>query len=559
MLQPAHQSNGRRDSDKKPAALEARSNGAPFEIGGEPLGPETLWKGALQALHPRSHLKVAFAPEALDRVAQASALLDKLVASEEPVYGVNTGFGFFANVVIPPERIVALQKNIVRSHCCGVGDLLPRDIVMAMWLIGLNTICRGHSGVRVQTLHTITRVLEAGILGEVPSQGSVGASGDLAPGAHTVLTLLGEGRCTMPVGDRIETMPAGDALARIGVAPLELGPKEGLSLINGTHLSTALAVKAWYEGQYLLKVANLAAAMTIEALGGDRKGCAELVTRAHGHPGTIACGREVSAWLGPSSQLSAHHAESHWIQDPYSLRCVPQVHGAVWDELQTSTKTLEYEINAVTDNPLLFPEEHAVCYGGNFHAIYPARVSDRLASAFATLANISERRISQTMLAPRKHLPTFLVNDGGVNSGYMMAHVSAAALVSEAKSQCFPASVDSIPTNVTQEDHVSMGPIAGVKANRVADMLRRVLAIELLTAAQGLYLMRPLKSSPRLEEAYQRIRELVPPLDEDRALTDDIETVVAAIRDHKILPEPGPNANGGANGRNGASHRNGHS
>ena len=209
----------------------------------------------------------------------------------------------------------------------------------------------------------------------------------------------------------------------------------------------------------------------------------------------------------------------------------------MWDELHSSASILEHEINAVTDNPLLFPDENEVCYGGNFHAIYPARVSDRLASAFATLASISERRISQAMLAPRKHLPTFLVNDGGVNSGFMMAHVTAAALVSEAKSQSFPASVDSIPTNVTQEDHVSMGPIAGIKANRVVDMLRRVLAIELLSAAQGLHLMRPSRTSPRLEEAYARIREFVPPLDEDRVLTDDIELIVEQIHDRKVLPE----------------------
>jgi histidine ammonia-lyase len=534
MLQPRHATNGRRGPEQDPGAAETGAAVSKMTLGTGSIGPAALWEAAQQALDPKKRLRIHYSREAVERVDRARALLDKLVAAEEPIYGINTGFGFFANVVIPPEKIVALQKNIVRSHCCGVGDLLSRDIVMAMWLIDLNTICLGHSGVRIETLASIARVLEAGILAEVPSQGSVGASGDLAPGAHGVLALLGEGRCTMPVDGKIVRMAASDALERIGQKPLELGPKEGLSLINGTHLSTALAVKAWYEGTYLLKVANLAAAMTIEALGGDRHGCAELVTQAHGHPGTIACGREVSALLGRSSQLSAHHTANHWIQDPYSLRCVPQVHGAVWEELDNGGNTLEHEINSATDNPLLFPDEDAVCYGGNFHAIYPARVSDRLTSAFSTLASISERRISQTMRAPRGHLPTFLVNDGGVNSGFMMAHVTAAALVSEAKSQSFPASVDSIPTNVTQEDHVSMGPIAGTKANRVVDLLRRVLAIELLTAAQGLHLMRPLQTSPRLEEVYQRIREAAAPLDEDRMLTDDIEAVVSMIRDRRI-------------------------
>lgn len=539
MLQPTHASNGR-SAAKKGARVPATA-GAQLTFDGSQLRPGELWRAASTALDPHARLQIQYSREVIDHVKQATALLDKLVAAEEPVYGVNTGFGFFANVVIPPDRIVDLQKNIVRSHCCGVGELLPRDVVMAMWLIDLNTVCRGHSGVRFETLEMITRILHAGILADVPAQGSVGASGDLAPGAHTVLALLGEGRCTMPVDGTIVPMNAADALDRIGERPIQLGPKEGLSLINGTHLSTALAVKAWYEGKYLLRVANLAAALTIEALGGDRKGCAELVTRAHGHPGTIACGDEVSAWLGRSSELSMHHAENHWIQDPYSLRCVPQVHGAVWEELDHGGRTLEYEINAVTDNPLLFPEEGAVCYGGNFHAIYPARVSDRLASAFATLASISERRISQTMKAPRGHLPTFLVSDGGLNSGYMMAHVTAAALVSEAKSYSFPASVDSIPTNVTQEDHVSMGPVAGLKANRVVDLLRRVLAIELITAAQGLHLMRPLKTSPRLEEVYEAIRQHVPPLDNDRVLTSDIEAVTDLLLHGRLAVDVGQN------------------
>ncbi len=535
MLKPAHTANGRNGAEVRESTASV-ATGIPLLLGQGALGPKTMWEAARHALDPNQHLRIELASEAKKRIRDATLLLDRLVASEEPVYGINTGFGYFANVVIPPEKIIELQKNIVRSHCCGVGELLSRDIVMAMWLIGLNTICRGHSGVRLETVEAIGRMLGAGILGNVPSQGSVGASGDLAPGAHAVLAVIGEGNCSAPVEDRFVQMPAREALNRIHEPPIELGPKEGLSLINGTHLTTALAVKAWYEGQYLLRVANMAAALTIEALGGDRRGSNALVTRAHGHPGTIECGRDVSEWLGPSSQLSARHKDTHWIQDPYSLRCVSQVHGAVWEELQTSAVVLEREINAVTDNPLLFPEENEVCYGGNFHAIYPARVSDRLASALTTLASISERRISQSMLAPRKHLPTFLVDGGGLNSGFMMAHVTAAALVSDAKSQSYPASVDSIPTNVTQEDHVSMGPIAGMKANRVVDMLRRVLAIELLSAAQALSLARPLKPAPRLEEIYERIRDFVPPLGEDRVLTDDIEMIAEKLQTRQILP-----------------------
>lgn len=537
MLQQTSTSNGQSKADRSRANGKSTASSEKITLGDASLAPSTLWKYAQFALDPRKRFKIEYSPDAINRVASASDLLDKFVAAEEPVYGVNTGFGHFANVVIAPEKIIALQKNIVRSHCSGVGEPLSRDMVMAMWLIGFNKFCRGHSGIRLGTLKAVTSMVEAGVLGCVPSQGSVGASGDLAPGAHAALTVIGEGWCTAPAGSKFVRMPAASALRRIGAKPLELGPKEGLSLINGTHLTTALAVKAWSEGEYLLKVANLAAAMTIEALGGDRMTCAEPTMRAHGHPGTIACGKELADWLGESSQLSARHRESHWIQDPYSLRCAPQVHGAVWEELQHSETVLEREINAVTDNPLLFPDEGMVRYCGNFHAIYPARVSDRLASAFATLSSISERRINQSMKAPRGHLPTFLIKDGGLNSGFMMAHVTAAALVSEAKSLSFPASVDSIPTNVAQEDHVSMGPVAGLKTLRVLENLRRVLAIELLAAAQGLYLMRPLRASPRLEDAYTRIRELVSPMVEDRVLSDDIEIISEMIQQRKIILE----------------------
>ncbi len=518
--------------------LRVADDRAKITLGTEVLEPATVWEVAQTALEPGARLKIEYTVEARHRIQLAADLLAKLVDAEEPVYGVNTGFGHFANTVIPPEKIVELQYNLVRSHCCGVGDRLSRDLVMAMWLINLHTICRGHSGVRVKTVEAIARILESGILACVPSQGSVGASGDLAPAAHAAAAILGEGRCTMPRGDEFVELPAADALAQIEARPVELGPKEGLSLINGTSLTTALGIKAWYEGRYLLRVANLAAAMSIEALGGSRSICAELTTRAHGHPGTIACGREVAGWLGRSSELAKLDLNGHWIQDPYSLRCVPQVHGAVWEELEVSGEVLEREINAVTDNPLLFPDEMATLYCGNFHAIYPARVNDRLASAFATLACIAERRINQAMRAPRGHLPTFLVNNGGVNSGFMMAHVTAAALVSESKSLSFPASVDSIPTSLNQEDHVSMGPIAGMKANRIAENLRRVLAIELLTAAQAFSLKRPHKPAPRLEEVYRRIRDLVPPLEKDRNLSGDIERVARMIQQREIIPDP---------------------
>jgi histidine ammonia-lyase len=500
-----------------------------------PLSPSALWEFSRNALDPNKHLRIRYSPQATDRMERAAEFVAKLAASEEPIYGVNTGFGHFANVVIDPDRIVELQYNIVRSHCCGVGELLSRDMILAMWLIDLNTICRGHSGIRVETMQAIARILEAGILGSVPSQGSVGASGDLAPGAHAALTIIGEGRCTMPHEGEFVELTAAEAMRRAGLQPVRLGPKEGLSLVNGTMLTSALAVKVWYEGCYLLDIANLAAAITIEALGGSRMVCSEHATKAHGHPGTIHCGRQMTVWLDTSSELSAFHADNHWIQDPYSLRCAPQVHGAIWEELQASESVLECEINAAADNPLIFPDEMMALCCGNFHAIYPARVCDRLASALTTLASISERRISHAMRAPRGHLPTFLVNDGGVNSGFMMAQVTAAALVSESKSLSFPASVDSIPTNLLQEDHVSMGPIAGMKAVRIVANLRRVLAIELLAAAQALDLMRPRKASAQLQEVHARIRQFVAPLDKDRSLSEDIELIAQKIQEREIL------------------------
>ncbi len=535
MLQPTSKLRVRtRVPLSSPGARESAYD-AVITLGSMSLTPGELWEFARHALDPGKRLAVRYSSEAIERMEQAASMVARLAASEEPVYGINTGFGHFANIVIPPERIVELQYNIVRSHCCGVGELLSRDLVMAMWLIDLNTICRGNSGLRVETMESIAQVLEAGILACVPSQGSVGASGDLAPAAHAAQAILGEGRCTMPHKGEFVELTAAEAMRRAGLQPVRLGVKEGLSLVNGTMLTTALAVKAWYEGCHLLEIANLAAAMTIEALGGSRMVCSELATGAHGHPGTIHCGRQMREWLGSSSELSAVHVEKQWIQDPYSLRCAPQVHGAIWEELQASEAILKREMNAAADNPLVFPEEMTALCCGNFHAVYPARVCDRLASAFATLASISERRISHAMRAPRGHLPTFLVNDGGVNSGMMMAQVTAAALVSESKSLSFPASVDSIPTNLLQEDHVSMGPIAGMKANRIVENLRRVLAIELMAAAQALDLQRPREASARLEEIRTRIRRFVPTLEKDRSLSEDIEELAKRIHDRDIL------------------------
>lgn len=511
---------------KSKSSLKSTRNGDTLVLGTQELTPDRLWAFAAKANDFSHKKRILIDRAATSGIDAAANMVHKIVLDEQKTYGINTGFGYFADVVITPEELQKLQYNIIRSHCCGVNSPLSRDLTMGLWLINLNKLCQGHSGVRLKTIEAIIEHLQKGILADVPSRGSVGASGDLAPLAHATRATIGEGLCTYPDSDgQIVHGPAKDALKACGVSPITYGPKEGLSLVNGTALSTVLAIKAWYEGKKLLRLMNMSAAMMTEALGGSRSACKAYTLQAHRHLGTYYCGTDMANWLGEGSEMSAPHQESHWIQDPYCIRCAPVVHGAVHTALEQAEEVLSDEINAATDNPLVFPEEIEVANCGHFHAIYPARVSDSLASAFATLANISERRINQAMCSKRKHLPTFLVKDGGVNSGFMMLHVTAAALVSEAKTLTFPASVDSIPTNVQQEDHVSMGPNAGYKALRIMELLRDVLVIELICVAQAFDLQKPLRPAERMIPVYEHIRTLVPYLSEDRSLSEDVEAV----------------------------------
>lgn len=512
-------------------------------FGDQDLSACNLWAAARTAVRAGRDLRLDISAIARERISQAAGFVHRVARRNKPVYGINTGVGHFANVVIPPDKIAALQTHLIRSHCCGVGEPLPRDIVMAMWLIRLNTICQGHSGTRLETVDTIVRHLEAGLLAEVPSRGSVGASGDLAPSAHATLALLGEGWCTLPRrsgsnGDGhsgFVRMRTADALEQLGIKPVQLGPKEGLSLINGTQLTTALLLKAWYEGRQLLATANLAAAMSIEAMHGSHQSLDDRVLRLHGHAGTRHAGHDIRAWLAGDSEIQHSYAGTKWAQDPYCLRCAPQVHGAVWEDLRECERVVGTKINAVADNPLLFPEDEEALSCGNFHAIHSARASDRMASALTTLASISERRINMAMNLHRSGLPSFLVEDGGVQSGLMMAQVTAAALVSECKSLSFPASVDSIPTNNDQEDHVSMGPNAGFKALAIVEKARLVLAIELLTAAQALDLRAPLRPAARLAAVHSQIRQHVAVLEDDRVLSEDIELLARRIAEGAFL------------------------
>jgi histidine ammonia-lyase len=401
-----------------------------------------------------------------------------------------------------------------------------------MWVLLLHEAAKGHRGIRPQTVEAIIAALRRGMLGCVPGRGSVGASGDLAPAAHAALALLGEGDCTLWRCGRVVRLSAAAALRFLGLTPVELGPKEGLALINGSHLTTAMALKAWRAARTLLRTANLAAAMT--ALGACRRPTVTSieVLRNHRHEGSLACALDKQRWLEtPGMALAERDHE----QDPYCLRCVPQVHGAVWQEVRHSEHELAAEMDACTDNPQVFAEQGKLAYGGSFHAIHPARVSDRLASALATLAAISERRTNLLMNPQKTGLPRFLVRDGGFNSGLMMIQTTAAALVSEAKAASFPASVDTIPTNCDQEDHVSMGPVAGLKALRVVENTRYVLAIELICAAQAIELRGLDRYPPRIAAALDRIRRDVAFLERDRVLANDIETVAALIETEELL------------------------
>jgi len=492
------------------------------------LEPKRLWETAKLAADPFASPQLALGDDAVARIREGSDFIERVLASgDRVVYGVNTGFGHFAERRVPANLLGELQRNLIVSHACGVGDAVPREMVLAMWLLRLHTFTKGHSGISLETVEAILKLLNAGVLGVVPSRGSVGASGDLAAAAHASLVLLGEAKCSRPGhnGSAFELVDASRALADLGLAPLALRPKEGLSLINGGHFTAALATRAWYEARKLLRTSNLAAAMSMEATGGAGSILEETVLATH-HPHTHRAGREMAGWLEGSRFLHGARDEKRFFQAPYCLRCAPQVHGAVAAELDGVENTLRDDYETISDNPLVFPETEEIHSCGNFHAIYAARASDKLASAITTLGNISERRTNMAMDERLSGLPPFLIRNGGLNSGLMMVQVTAAALVSECKSLCFPASVDSIPTNCDREDHVSMGPIAGHKALAIMEHVRNILAIELLVAAQALDLRESkVQMPPAIRRAHARVRQHVAFLSHDRVLSPDIAAI----------------------------------
>ena len=465
------------------------------------------------------------APRAAARVDAARAVIDRAVAENRVVYGVTTGFGKFADIVIPKEKLGQLQLNLVRSHAAGTGRSLTAPAVRAVMLLRANCLAKGFSGIRRETLELLLACLEKGIHPVIPEQGSVGASGDLAPLAHLALALVGEGEAEW----NGKTMPSAEALRGAGLSPAVLEAKEGLALINGTQLTTGLAALALHHLLHLHKAADLVAALTLDALKGTDAAFDARIHAARPHPGQIASARNLLALLA-GSPLRESHRDCGVVQDAYALRCIPQVHGAARDAAAHALRVIEIEMNAATDNPMVFAETGTLVSGGNFHAAPVALVSDLLTASTADMASLSERRTERLVNpALSGDLPAFLTRDGGLNSGLMMIHVTAAALVSEAKSNSFPASVDSIPTSAGKEDHVSMGPIAARKLRKNVDLFETVLAIEVLAAAQALDLRRPLVTSPPLEELYLLVRARVPFWDADRQAAPAIEGARAVL------------------------------
>lgn len=472
----------------------------------------SLWSGASARLDDAS----------MQRIADAAESVERIVASGETVYGVNTGFGLLANTRIPDDRLAELQTNLILSHSAGLGEPLPRHITRLMIVLKLLGLGRGHSGVRPIVIDALQALLDHDAMPVIPAQGSVGASGDLAPLAHMTAAMMGHGHIDLAG----KVLSAGEALKKLGLEPLVLGPKEGLALINGTQMSAAVALDALFASERVFAAAIAAGALSLDALQGSVKPFDARLSELRGQPGQIAVAAALRELLDGSA-IVASHARCGKVQDPYSFRCQPQVMGAALDLLANAAATLTIEAASVTDNPILFGEE--AISGGNFHAQPVAFAADIIAMALCEVGSISERRTAVLIDPKMSGLPPFLVEDSGVNSGLMIPQVTAAALVSENRSLAWPASVDSIPTSAGQEDHVSMAPIAARKAATIARNAAGVVAVELIAAAQAIDFHAPLKTSPKLQQVHRQVRELTPGFTTDRYWADDMAALQAAV------------------------------
>jgi histidine ammonia-lyase len=478
----------------------------------------------------RNGQPVALAPDARKRMSASRAVIERVVAAGDTVYGVTTGFGDLADVRIEPGQTAELQRNLVRSHAAGVGEPLPAEVVRAILLLRANGLAVGLSGVRPELVDLLCEMLNAGVHPVVPSRGSVGASGDLAPLAHVALVLIGEGHVEAASGP----LQGGEALRSAGLEPIELQAKEGLALLNGTQLMAGLAVLALHDARRLALEADLIGAMSLEAMLGTASAFDEALVGARAHPGQVAAAAHLRKILADSEIGESHRSSPHRVQDAYSLRCMPQVHGAVRDALDQLERVLLVEMNAATDNPLVFPDGQ-VRSGGNFHGEPLALVIDYAKIAISELASISERRTARLTDAHLSGLPPFLSEAPGLQSGLMIAQYSAAALVNELQTLAHPSSVDTIPTSANQEDHVSMGATGALHLREVVDRTETVLAIEALCAAQGLDFRAPLRPGAGVAAAHQRLRAIVPHLDADRPPAPDISAVRDLLRGGSLL------------------------
>jgi histidine ammonia-lyase len=490
-------------------------------IDGRSLTIETVERVAGSA-SPR----VGLAVDALERVEASRAVVDSAVAGGRVVYGITTGFGALADVVIPAHRIRELQANLVRSHAAGVGEPLPEPETRAVLLLRANVLAAGCSGVRPEVIELLLAMLNARVHPVVPERGSVGASGDLAPLAHVAHVLMGEGEAHVD-GQR---MAGGAALESRGLAPVTLEAKEGLALINGTQVMTAVGCLSLLRAERAVETAEVAGAMSLEALKGTPDAFDAAIQSVRPHAGQVTSAERLRTLLADSEIRESHRTDDPRVQDAYSLRCMPQVHGAARNGLAYARSVLEVEINSVTDNPLVFPGDGRIISGGNFHGQPVAQVLDVAALACAEIATISERRLARLVDPALSGLPPFLVAEAGINSGLMMAQIVAAALVADIRLRANPASTGSIPTDANREDHVSMGVGAALKLREAVGMVETVLALELLAAAQGLEFLRPLRAGEGVEAAHAIIRERVAPLDGDRNLGPDIRALEAMVR-----------------------------
>jgi len=482
----------------------------------------------------RSYRPVAITSDGRSRINKACHLIDQWVSEKRVLYGITTGFGALCDVTISSEDTQQLQTNILMSHAAGVGKALSEDIVRAIMAVRIHDLSMGHAGCRVKTVERLIQFLNEEITPVIPEKGSVGASGDLAPTAHLGLVLIGKGEAFYK-GERLSGK---DALGKLGLAPLQLEAGEGLALINGTQVMTAIGVLSVFDAIRLSKMTDIACAMSLEVLMGSQSEFDPCIHQVRPHPGQIMTAENILKLTADSEIIRSHKGCSR-IQDAYTLRCAPQIHGASKDAVGHAKRVIDIEINATTTNPLIFADIKDVRLGGNFHGQPVAMAADYLSMGLAELGSVSERRIERLVNPQLSGLPPFLVSEGGLNSGYMIGQYVAAALVSENKSLAHPACIDSIPTSANKEDHVSMGTIAIRKTQEILRNVERVIAIEFLCAAQAYDLLNqqtPLKAGAGTQAAYKAIRKRVPYLENDRELYRDIEAVIEAMQSDEIIP-----------------------